>query len=185
MKKLLILFLVFFYSCSVNIPSSTYLKDNIIEDKNVQVKYTISSDIKDGIIEYYNEDLNIIKKYKYNVESNFNSIWKEYFNKKYNKYSKDIIFINVNQIDFFIIESKKFIGVYSKININIKYNDLIYNDIFEISSNDNEFVVIYNDGIYYRIIKYSPEQKSKLIDDCFNNSILIIDKHIDNILKNN
>ncbi|MFW6225634.1 MAG: hypothetical protein ACOC3V_01580 [bacterium] len=170
------------------------------ENKNINVNYNVISNIKDGNIKYISTNMSgksIINNemFKYPAETGLKRMWSNYFNNKFSTFSKDTMVIKIQQLDFYIEDvsstsvgytvltgnSKSSVEVHSKISVVIEYKNKIYERVFDINADDYQETQSTKYGTYSNT---NPnEQKSRLIQECYNRGIIMIDSYINQIIE--
>ncbi|MDO9339464.1 MAG: hypothetical protein Q7T72_02940 [Bacteroidales bacterium] len=208
MKRLLFLvsIMALLMSCAVTLPLQTNISDNVLlmsKNKDIKVNYEVSSDIKDGFISYKYEFKNGTKSeknqaFKYASETGLKTIWKNYFESKFNNYSTNEMDVKIRQTDFYLREQsttsmgltmltgnlQSVVEAHSTIKITIAYKGKTYQKDFDIVSNSyQESQQMKAGGIYYTKNYQNPTaQKSQLIQDCYNKGIVLFENFITSIL---
>lgn len=209
MKKLLFILFVGLLasSCVTTLPLQSNLNDNTLlmsKNKNLKVTYDISSDIKDGLIlcEFVQKNgkiQNNTNAFQCPIESALKSIWKNYFESKFNESAREEINVIIKQTNFFLKDqATTSIGVtmvtgnsqsmdeaHSSIEITIIYQGQKYKKTFDIVTNEFQESQIHTNGYYsYTSSYHNPtEQKTRLVENCLNKGIVLFDSYINSILK--
>lgn len=157
MKNLIALSLLLFLvnACSTTIPLQSNLSDQTMlmaDNKNIKANYTLSSEVSDGLIdEVYvqkNGNESTTQRLEYASETAFNNIWSSYFSNKFNDFSKDTTYINVNLVDLYLKEtsstsmgatfftgnSKSNVEAITKVFVEVEYKGETFKNEFEVSS---------------------------------------------------
>jgi hypothetical protein len=203
---LIVLGAVLFSSCSVTIPMMSNLSDQtmlLAKNKNIKANYSLVSNVPDGAITYvsvlkngnFSSDNN---SYKYVSETAFKKIWNSYFQSKFNAYSKEQMDISVTLVDLSLRQqSATSIGATlltgnTKYNVEavgifrvvVDYKGEKFENQFEVTVNDcNESQEMKVGSNYYRVNQTNPtQQKSKLLESCFNKGIIQFENYLQSIM---
>ncbi|MCX6320331.1 MAG: hypothetical protein NTX93_00780 [Bacteroidia bacterium] len=205
MKKLFIPLSVMFImtSCAVTLPLQTNISDNVLlmsKNKDIKVNYEVSSDVKDGFILYKYEYKNGTKSennkaFKYASETGLKTIWKNYFESKFNNYSINEMNVTIKQTQFYLREqsttgigftmltgnTQSIVEAHSTIKIIVIYKDKTYQKDFDIVSNSYQELQQMQAG-GFKSYQNPTAQKSQLIQDCYNKGIVLFENFITSIL---
>lgn len=208
MKKLLIILssVVLFSACSVTIPMQTNLSDQtmlLAENRNIKANYYLTSSIEDGFITYVsvmkngNETHNNTS-YKYASASAFKKLWESYFSSKFNNFSKDLMDIEVTLMDLKLKEqaatsigltmltgnTKVNVDAIATVRVVIRYHGEKYETQFEVNASEyNESQQMKIGNTYYTANQNNPtQQKSKLLDNCLNKSIIQFENFLRSVI---
>jgi hypothetical protein len=205
MKKLLFFLSLMFLitSCSVTLPLQTNLSENTLllsKSKDIKVDYVVVSDIKDGFIPYKSIQKNGTvtesnEYFKYSTETGLKTIWKNYFESKFNDYSTNQINVKIKQTEFYLKEqsttaigltmltgnAQSIVEAYSTIKIIIVYNGKTYQKDFNIVTNGYQETQQMKMGSFY--YTNPTAQKSQLIQDCYNKGIVLFESYLNSIIQ--
>lgn len=189
-------------ACGTKIPLRTDIDDRILmpgDDKKLKANYELNTSFQSDEI-----DLLEIKKkgkktliedaFEYSSNEALKTLFSKYFDNKFNELSDDVISINLEMKNLYL--EKKFLTStastalkgYTKYSISaigsfviqITYKQKDYNKKFKVEASD------YNEsqkaGNWTTIQKDPTEQKSLILQSCFNRAIIKVDKLINNVL---
>ncbi|MFW6246815.1 MAG: hypothetical protein ACOC22_01420 [bacterium] len=195
-------------SCVTTIPLQTNVDNQtmlLAENRNMKVNYDLVSHVADGNITYVSVLLNGTESvnnvgYKYASETAFKKIWSGYFSSKFNKHATDEINVKVTLIDLMLREqaatsvgmtmltgnSKQNVNAIATFHVLINYQGKEYENEFEVDVSDyNETQQMKAGDFYYTASHTNPtQQKSKLLERCFNKSIIDFENFLRSIIIN-
>ena len=208
MKQLSILTFVglLLTSCTITIPMQTNLSDQtmlLAENRNIMADYTLITNISDGYIPY----VSVLKNgnetykdsdYKYASSTAFKKLWESYFSSKFNSYAKEKMEIEITLLELELREqastsigftvltgnSKVNVDAIAKIKAVVLFHDEKYETQFDVTASDyNESQQIETNNSSYTINQNNPtQQKSQLLDNCLNRSIIQFENFLRSII---
>lgn len=203
MNKLIFLssLMIFVSACSTTIPLQSNLSDQTMlmaDNKNIKANYTLTSEVSDGLIdEVYvqkNGTRSTTKNLEYASETAFNNIWSSYFSNKFNDFSRDTMYINVNLMDLYLKEtsstsigatlftgnSKSNVEAITKVFVEVEYKGETFKNEFEVSSSGYQETQSTEFGTYS---KNNPmEQKAQLLEGSLNRAIIQFENFVSQII---
>jgi hypothetical protein len=213
MKKTILLLTLSFVltSCVSTIPLSANLDNQTLlltENKDLKVEYNLRSQVKDGNIEYVSFKKNGKEisdggiDVMYQSETAFKSIFKDYLNSKFNKYSENKILVDINLTNLrieqrFLTSTFNMMGGDSKTNkkaiceltATIKYNGKVYKKDFKVTNTSYNETNSTVESDYFGRRTRSREslsnpslQKSKMLENAFNQAVIRFDNYITMII---
>jgi len=209
MKKIYLLLIAVTFvstSCSVKIPLQSNLSDQtmlLAKNKDIKAEYVLSSAVQNGPLamvsvqrngkESVNENA-----FEYDSEIAFAKIWDAYFSSKFNSYAEDTIEIEVSLLDLYLKQVSSTSAGESLLTGNAKYNveaiavleftvnyeGKTYKNSFEVNASEyNESQSMQAGGVSYTKTAENPtRQKSKLLESCFNRSIIQFENYINSVV---
>jgi len=214
MKKIiLLLLLTITTSCSSLIPLQANLDNQTLlltESKDILAQYQLDSKIKDGELEHKVFLKNGKKSSsgstdKYQSETAFKKIYKSYLLSKFNSYSDSKIKINIMLVDLKLVtnfttstmimlngQSKYTRKAIGNFYVKIVYNGKEYQKDIQVSVDGYNETTTSTTNNYRGQPSYNrnsisnpTQQKSKLLENMFNKSIIQVDKYLDFIISKN
>lgn len=198
MKKITLIFIlsILVTSCSVTIPTQTNLSNQtmlLAKNKNIKANYNLSSNVADGpialtsVMRNGNESSNQ-GSLEYASETAFKRMWSSYFDSKFNDYADDEMDVLVELVDLrlrqksgtsvgetlFTGNTKYNVEAIAVVYFSVDYEGENYNKEFEVIASDyNESQTMQSGNNYYTANQTNPtQQKSKLLENCLNKSII-------------
>lgn len=198
MKKITLIFIlsILVTSCSVTIPTQTNLSNQtmlLAKNKNIKANYNLSSNVADGpialtsVMRNGNESSNK-GSLEYASETAFKRMWSSYFDSKFNDYADDEMDVLVELVDLrlrqksgtsvgetlFTGNTKYNVEAIAVVYFSVDYEGENYNKEFEVIASDyNESQTMQSGNNYYTANQTNPtQQKSKLLENCLNKSII-------------
>lgn len=193
--------MIFVSACSTTIPLQSNLSDQTMlmaDNKNIKANYTLTSEVSDGLIdEVYvqkNGTRSTTKNLEYASETAFNNIWSSYFSNKFNDFSRDTMYINVNLMDLYLKEtsstsigatlftgnSKSNVEAITKVFVEVEYKGETFKNEFEVSSSGYQETQSTEFGTYS---KNNPmEQKAQLLEGSLNRAIIQFENFVSQII---
>lgn len=194
-------------SCTTTIPVQANLSNQIIllaKNKNIKANYTLVSEVPDTIpitYEYKDGTQSTHTSLEYDAELAFNKIWGSYFSNKFNNYSTDQMNIVVTLKSLSMKEksvtstgmmlltgnAKSNIEAMIKVHVIIDYHGKKYENEFDISSSEyQESQQMKSGNTLFVATQTNPtQQKSKLLEDCFNRSIIEFENFLNSVIPTN
>jgi len=211
MKKILLLLLasMVLTSCSVTIPMQSNLSDQtmlIAKNKDIKANYTLSSRVSDGpivltsVMRNGNESNNQ-GNLEYASETAFKRMWSTYFSSKFNEYADDEMEVLVELVDLrlrqksgtsvgetlFTGNTKYNVEAIAVVYFSVDYNGENYNKEFEVVASDyNESQSMQSGNYNYSVNQKNPtQQKSKLLENSLNKSIIQFENFVSAVILSN
>lgn len=203
----LVLVSFFVSSCSTMIPMQANLSDQTLllaDNKNLKIEPTLTSNVDDGPIQTISVLLNGTESsstyYEYNSKTAFNRIWGEYFDSKYNNFSKDTLYAEVTLNRLYLkTSSANSIGAQvltgntkfnqsaeAEIYVKITFKGEEYENLFTASASEyNESQTVTYGSVTTTYSQSNPmQQRAVLLEDALNKSIIQFDNFIESLLLN-
>lgn len=200
----LILFCILANACSTTIPLQTNLSDQTLlmaENKNIKANFVLNSEVPDGKIQQVyilkNGNRSGSKEFDYKSETAFKQMWSSYFDNKFNNFSNDEMKITVTLKDLYLEEqsstsiggqlltgnNKSNVEAAGVVNVEVEYKGETYQNEFKVSSSDYQETQSTSYGTFS---KENPmEQRSTLLQNTLNRSIIQFDNFIRQVLTAN
>ena len=203
---ILVIISLFTTACAVKIPLQANLSEQtmlLAKNKNLKADYVLISDVLNGPIDFVTIQRNGKEfvnnnEYEYDSETAFLRIWNSYFSSKFNSYSEETIEIDVILLDLYLVKTsstsigENILTGNSKYNIEavaefeyiINYKGKTYGNKFEVNSSEyNESQLMSGGDVFYTETLENPtRQKAKLLESCFNRSIIQFENFINLIV---
>lgn len=209
MKKVYLLLIAVtfaFTSCAVKIPLQSNISDQtmlLAKNKNIKADYVLSSAVPNGPLALVavqrngKESVNE-KAFEYDSELAFSKIWDSYFSSKFNAYSEEVMEVEVNLLDLYLKQvsstsageslftgnAKYNVEAVAVVEFTVNYKGKEYQNSFEVSASEyNESQSMQAGGVSYTKTAENPtQQKSKLLESCFNRSIIQFENFISSVV---
>jgi major membrane immunogen (membrane-anchored lipoprotein) len=201
---ILLLFSILATACSTTIPLQTNLSDQTLlnaENKNIKADFVLNSEIPDGKIQqvYYkkNGKQSGSNEFDYKSETAFKQMWSSYFDNKFNDFSDDEMKITATLKDLYLEQqssssvgaqlftgnNKSNVEAVGVVNVEVVYEGETYQDEFKVSSSEYQETQSTEYGTFS---KENPmEQRSTLLQNTLNRSIIQFDNFIRQVLAAN
>lgn len=199
-----ILFTILTTGCSSTIPLQTNLSDETLlnaENKNIKVDFDLNSEVSDGEIEqvYYKKNGNKSgsQEFEYKSETAFKEMWASYFDNKFNDFADDEMKVTATLKDLHLEQQssssvgaqlltgnqKSDVEAVGVVNVKVEYKGETYKDEFKMSSSEYQETQSTEYGTFS---KENPmEQRSTLLQNTLNRSIVQFDNYIRQIMAAN
>lgn len=197
----LILFCILANACSTTIPLQTNLSDQTLlmaENKNIKADFVLDSEVPDGKIQqvYFlkNGNRSSSQEFDYKSTTAFKQMWSSYFDNKFNNFANDEMKITATLKDLYLEQqsstsigaqlftgnNKSNVEAVGVVNVEVEYKDETYQNEFKVSSSEYQETQSTNYGTFS---KENPmEQKSTLLQNTLNRSIIHFDNFIRQVL---
>tara|TARA_R110002124_G_scaffold80533_10_gene213180 strand:+ start:21159 stop:21788 length:630 start_codon:yes stop_codon:yes gene_type:complete len=200
----LILFCILANACSTTIPLQSNLSDQTLlmaENKNIKADFILNSEVPDGKIQQVyiqkNGNRSGSKEFDYKSETAFTQMWSSYFDNKFNNFSDDEMKITATLKDLYLEEqssssigaqlftgnNKSNVEAVGIINVEVEYKGETYQNEFEVSSSEYQETQSTEYGTFSK--KNPMEQRSTLLQNTLNRSIIQFDNFIRQVLSAN
>lgn len=200
----LILFTVLASACSTTIPLQANLSDQTLlmaENNNIKANYVLNSEVPDGTIQQAyilkNGNRSGSQEFEYKSETAFKQMWSSYFENKFNNFSNNEMKITATLKDLYLEEqsstsiggqlltgnNKSDVEAVGIVSVEVQYDGETYENEFKVSSSDYQETQSTNYGTFS---KENPmEQRSTLLQNTLNRSIIQFDNFVRQILSAN